>query len=131
MSDNVKRLRAGYEAFNRGDYEAALDFMDPEVEFHRSERALETTPLRGLDAIKQFMLPDVFDRQLVELDEVIENDAAGKMFVSLTFRARGRGSGIELENRGYHVWTIRGGKAAHCRFFEDRGEALEAAGLRM
>jgi ketosteroid isomerase-like protein len=129
MSVNVDRLRAGYEAFNRGDYETALDFMDPEVEFHRSERALDTRPLRGLDAVRQFMLPEVFDRQVVELDEVIENDAAGKMFVSLTFRVRGRGSGIELANHGYHVWTIRGDKAAHCQFFEDRGDALDAAGL--
>ncbi len=129
MSENVDRLRAGYEAFNRGDYEAALEFMDPQVEFHRSNRALDTQPLKGVDAVREFMLPDVFDRQVVELEEVIENDTAGKLFVSLTFRVRGRGSGIELANRGYHVWTISGDKAVHCEFFEDRRQALDAAGL--
>ena len=30
---NVDKLRRGYEAFNRGEYDAALAFCHPEIEF--------------------------------------------------------------------------------------------------
>ena len=31
--ENVALVRKGYEAFNRQDFEAWLDFLDPQVEF--------------------------------------------------------------------------------------------------
>ena len=43
--------------------------------------------------------------------------------------ARGR-DGIEVQARGIWVWTIRDGSIVRACLFQDRQEALEAAGLR-
>jgi ketosteroid isomerase-like protein len=126
-SDAVKIVRRGYEAFNSGDFDAAVELMQPDIEWMRAERAPEPEPLRGVEAIREWMKPDVFEEQRVDLVEVIEHE--DKVFVEGKFRIRARGSGIEMEDTAFHVWTIRDGKAARMDFYDNRSEALEAAGL--
>jgi ketosteroid isomerase-like protein len=43
--------------------------------------------------------------------------------------ARIRGSDGVLEERFAAVWTLRNGKALRVRYYDDKAEALEAAGL--
>jgi ketosteroid isomerase-like protein len=126
-SDAIQSVRRGYAAFNRGDFDAAVAEMHPEVEWRRAEQAPETTPLKGADAVRAWMTPDIFEDQHVTLEEVIDN--GDKVFVQGMFRVRAAGSGIEISDRAWHVWTIRDGKAACLEFFQSRSEALEAAGL--
>jgi ketosteroid isomerase-like protein len=123
----MQSLRRGYDAFNRGDFNAAVAEMHPEVEWKRAEWAPETTPLRGADAVKAWMTPDIFENQKVAVEEVIQN--GDKVFVQAMFSGRAIGSGIEISNRAWHVWTVRDGKAARLEFFQDRSDALAAAGL--
>jgi ketosteroid isomerase-like protein len=62
------------------------------------------------------------------LEELI--DAGDKVISIVTGRARGRASGVEVENRHHGgVWTIRGGKIVQVVWFPTREEAVEAAGL--
>jgi ketosteroid isomerase-like protein len=126
-SDIIKRLRKGYDAFNRGDFDAAVAEMHPEVEWQRPQQAPDTTPLQGADAVRAWMTPDIFEDQQVVVEEIIEN--GDKVFVQGTFRVKAAGSGIEISNRGWHVWTLRGGKPVRFDVFQDRSEALAAAGL--
>jgi len=49
--------------------------------------------------------------------------------VTLHFTGRGKGSGITMDDTDGHVFTIRDGKIVRWRGFNDRKEALEAAGL--
>jgi ketosteroid isomerase-like protein len=127
-SEAVRRLRRGYDAFNRGDFDAAVAEMHSDIEWERAEHAPETTPVKGIDAVRAWMMPDVFEDQHVTLEEVIEN--GDKIFVQGLFRIRARGSGIEISDRAWHVWTVRGDKVARLEFFQGRSEALAAAGLR-
>jgi len=41
----------------------------------------------------------------------------------------GRVSGVPVDERMFHAWTIENAKALELRIYSDRGEALEAAGL--
>jgi ketosteroid isomerase-like protein len=41
-------------------------------------------------------------------------------------RARGRGSGVELDQTAYHVLTIEEGRAVRFEVHVDRAEALRA-----
>ena len=43
---------------------------------------------------------------------------------------RGKGSGIDVETRAAHVWTIREGKVVRLEIFRAPADALEAAGLK-
>jgi ketosteroid isomerase-like protein len=54
-------MREGYEAFNRGDFDAATELMHPEIEFKRAEIAPEAGEIRGAEAMRAWMVPDVFE----------------------------------------------------------------------
>jgi ketosteroid isomerase-like protein len=45
------------------------------------------------------------------------------------YTGRGKGSGVEVDTEGAHVWTLRDGKAVRLEIFADRIRALEAVGL--
>jgi uncharacterized protein len=55
---------------------------------------------------------------------------AGEFVVVLCrYSGRGKESGVEVDARGAHVWTMRDGKAVRIEVFSSRRKAFEAAGL--
>ncbi len=56
-------------------------------------------------------------------------ESGGRVAVVVRYRARGRGSGLEIEGRESALWTVRDGKVVRCAWFSRSAEALEAAGL--
>jgi ketosteroid isomerase-like protein len=126
--ENVERLRQAYEAFSRGDFDEALTFAHPDIEFFPPGNA---APFRGLEKFRAWMEPDAFDRQVIEPLEFI--DSGNKVLVKQHVKSRGAGSGIELEGRSWSVWTVNeDGLATRVEGFLERDEAQarEAAGLR-
>lgn len=119
----LERIEAGYEAYNRGDFDAAAEHLHPEIEFSRVSDV--ESSLVGREAVRKNMEPEVWESQRVEVHgtEVIGDFVV----VDATFHAVGSGSGIELHQRGYHLWRARDGRAAEFRFFIDRDEAVAAA----
>ena len=64
----------------------------------------------------------------MEVERVIDT---GDRVVSLfRIRAVGVGSGVPVERGDGMVWKFRDGKLARLDYFNDQGQALEAAGLR-
>lgn len=59
--DLLDRLRQGYEAFNRDDYDAATEWVHPDGVF---VSAGAITDLRGAEALKAWMEPDAFESQM-------------------------------------------------------------------
>jgi ketosteroid isomerase-like protein len=57
-------------------------------------------------------------------------DVGDRVAVVLRYRARGRGSGVEVEGRESALWTLRNGKVARYAWFHEPADALEAAGRR-
>jgi ketosteroid isomerase-like protein len=49
--------------------------------------------------------------------------------VVLSYRARGRGSRVEVDGRMSALWTFRDGKVVRFEWFHEPAEALEAIGL--
>jgi ketosteroid isomerase-like protein len=123
MERAVKMIRESYEAFNRGDYDAAAANLHPDVNYTRVSDV--ESALEGRDAVRENMEPDVWEKQVIEVHGM---DVIGEqVVVETTFHAVGRGSGIELHQAGYHLWRIVDGKGAEFRFFLDRAEALAVA----
>jgi ketosteroid isomerase-like protein len=128
--ENVEIVREGYAAFNRGDVDAAFEAFAPEFECDMS-RAVGVNVARDIYDLEQFRR--LFDEyvgswEFFQLgpDEFL--DAGDRVVVPFTNRARGRG-GIELQGRGTFVWTIRDGAIVRACLYQEREEALEAAGL--
>jgi ketosteroid isomerase-like protein len=123
----VARLRRFYAAFNRGDFEAAMEVAHPAIEFVRPMGGLTL----GAEALRAWMRPDAFEEQQIEPSEFTVN--GNRVLVRDHVRAQGAGSGIEVDVKGWSVWTLNeDGLATRLEFFLDhqRAEALEAAGLR-
>jgi uncharacterized protein len=57
-------------------------------------------------------------------------DAGDRVVVLVRVVARGGASGIDLDRRTAHIWTIEDGRATKCEVYLDRSEAIAAAGLQ-
>jgi ketosteroid isomerase-like protein len=128
--ENVKRLHRAFDAFTRRNKVAWLELCDPDLEWAPVGDWPETNPIRGREAVWDFIVAadEPWERGTYEVVEVIDGD---DMVVSHLRRdLRGKSSGVEVEYDYWLVLVFRDGKAFRAEFFADRDTALEAAGLR-
>jgi ketosteroid isomerase-like protein len=123
MEQAKERVRAGYEAFSRGDYDESARFLHPDVEWNRV--ADFENPLAGRDAVRQNMEPDAWEKQRIE---ILGMEAFGEsLLIDTVFHAEGRGSGIQIDQDGYHLWKMKDGLGLRFQFFQERDDAVRAA----
>lgn len=123
----IQRLHAGYDAFNRGDFDSAAALFHPDAEFIPVGGQ---APIRGADQIRAWMEPSAFERQVIELREIVVN--GDKALLLLHSEIRGAGSGIEMEVDAWNVMTRNSdGLITRMETFvlHDEAEARAAAGL--
>jgi ketosteroid isomerase-like protein len=128
--ENVDKTTDFIAAYNRRDFDAAVEFFDPEIEWvlpahQRSDSCI------GPDEVKRFWkgLDETFEELRLDPQEAV--DAGDHVAVRLRYYGRGKGSGVEIETEMYHqVTTFRDGKMVRIEYFTGWAEALEAAGLR-
>jgi ketosteroid isomerase-like protein len=119
----VEKLVGTFDAFNRGDLEGAGMWIDQDVEIGRTP--FMDPPARGKDALLKFMRPSMFERQTTEL---LSTEIHGNVILAdLAFHAVGTGSGVEVSQATFQLFTIRGGVFVKWEVFFDRKEALAAA----
>ena len=94
-------VRAGYEAFNRGDYDKVAELVHPDVVVVRPGAG---PPLNGSEAFRAWMEPDAFESQVSEPSEV--EIRGRRVLVHQHTTARGAGSGIEMGIGSWAVWTL-------------------------
>ena len=126
---NVELLRAIYDRFRAGDVEGALALHDPEVEVHDRPEAPDPQVYRGHEGVLRSL--GVSQAAFEGLDLVPEEflDAGDRVIVVFRFQGIGRGSGVPIDERLAHLWTIRDGRAVRMTVHSGRDEALNAAGL--
>lgn len=129
--ENVEAFRRCADAFLRGDVDAALEELDPEIEWHDALPMLlegETTVYRGHVGVRdlQHELSKAIEYE-VEFTEI--RDLGDRIVATGRLRTRGRGSGIETESSYGMVCDWANAKATHVWTYVDADEALEAAGL--
>ncbi|MGH2964903.1 MAG: nuclear transport factor 2 family protein [Solirubrobacterales bacterium] len=124
----IDALRRAHEAFNRGDFDAAVEIAHPEVEFVPPGGQAARS---GAEALRAWMEPDAFEEQRIEpLDFRVQGN---KVLVRQHAQARGAGSGIELDIENWTVWTFDDDllvTRVESYLPHQESEALEAAGLR-
>lgn len=122
---DVQALQLGYEALNRGDLSAVLELLDPEIEWHEPEPSPEAGAHTGRDSFERFFRSwiDSFEDFRVEPERVIER--GGRLIVIVRQSGRGRASGVEIDARIAHVWTVEHGRAVRWESVADADAALD------
>ena len=126
--ENVEIVRRHMEAYLSGDNETALGAYDAAVEFDATVRP-EGQVYRGREGVAEAMRvwTGTWEDWRVEVEEFI--DAGDQVLMISRETGRGKGSGIEINQRVFGLFTLRDGKIVRWKGFLDRDEALEAAGL--
>jgi ketosteroid isomerase-like protein len=128
--ENVNKARGFIAAYNRRDFDAAVEFFDPEIEWVLPPLQ-KSDSCRGPDEVKRFWrgLDETFEELRLDPQESV--DAGDRVAIRLRYYGRGKGSGAEIEGELYHqVATFRDGMMVRIEYFTDWPAALEAAGLR-
>jgi ketosteroid isomerase-like protein len=129
----TRRIQQAYAAANRRDYESVLLGWDAASEY-RPTRELMPPDLdaafHGHDGMHQLWRywRDAFEDIRWDPEEIL--DLGDKILVTAQQTGHGTGSGIEVSQPVFQLFTLRKGLVLRQEDFLDRSAALEAAGLR-
>jgi ketosteroid isomerase-like protein len=129
--ENVEIVRSIYDAWARNDFPGPAHLLDQQIVYVNPPEAIEPGIRRGLPAFSQ-AVEQVFHEGGWEswvIDPERFTPVGDRVAVELRYRARGRGSGVEMEGRMSALWTVRDGKVVRFEWFLAPTGALEAAGL--
>ena len=120
--ENVEIVRAAFEAWNRNDFDAWIQYFDPDVQW---SALLEE--FRGHAGIRQAW-QSFKDLQLkARYDDI--RDLGDSVLALGKFTSTGRSTGLNFSNEIAQLTTFRGGRILRFRDFARHAEALEAVGL--
>ena len=137
----VRRWQARMSASREEALGTIGEFFDPDIDYYPVRKWPEAHPCHGLEELSQFHIrfQDAFSHDERVIQEIL-GIGDDRVYVRVSLRIEGRGSGLNLEGDLYQCFWLR-----HGRFFrvEDHltlsgalhalglhGETLEAAGLR-
>jgi ketosteroid isomerase-like protein len=128
--ENIEIVRRTTEAYNRGDFDEAIAWMDPAIEWDMTRVDVPDPEVyRGFEGLMTFdsLWNESWEWLELEPKDFIE---AGERVVSLVRQiGRGKLSGAQVEQRFAQLWTLRDGKIVRMEMHPDKESALEAAGL--
>ena len=128
--DNREVLRAGLAAINSGDIDRIIEFVHPEFEATvPAELSAEPDIYRGREGIRRYF--ETFWDAMEEIHFEAERswEAGEHVVVSFRLTARGKQTGIPVEQRAVFVWTLRDRQALAVRAFASLPQALASVGL--
>ena len=128
--ENIEVVRRNIEAWNRRDLTTWLASFrsDAEIDWSRA-RAPFKGVYRGHGQCEAFWEEFWSTFQDVQLETHNLTHAGSEVVFENTAHLRGR-EGIEVIARSTFVFTVEKGQVTRLRMFQERAEALEAAGLR-
>lgn len=130
MSEEHQTIRRSHEAFGRRNLEAIIEELDgdAQVDFTKS-LGPESGVYPGVEGIEKLLdlYWEAFEDISIEPEGFV--DGPNGIVALVVARGRGRSSGASVEARGPHLWSFRNAKPIRFTLYQDKGEALDAAGL--
>jgi ketosteroid isomerase-like protein len=126
--DNIERAKRLLEAVGRVDYEAAMELVHPQIELVPPGAQ---APRKGAGRFRQWLEPDAFAEQVIQPLDFVAGEE-GRVLSKQHIKARGSGSGIELEIESFTVWSFdEDGLITRVEIFlpHEEARARAAAGL--
>jgi hypothetical protein len=124
----VQIVTRSYEAFARGDMDAVLADMHPDIEWHQAQGLPHGGLYRGIDEVRRNVF-DPLDRDwwqefVVTPEQLI--DAGAEVVVIGRYRGVAKQTGKPLDVPFVHVWTFRDERAVRFRQFLDTAGWIDA-----
>ena len=131
--ENSALARKAIDAHNRGDFDALLAFLSPDVVWE----ALEGVPgigelYRGRAGAREWielMWENAEEGVHIEIEQITDL-GDDRVFIAVVLTARRRGSGVPFEYRTWQIVWFADGLITRRQVFWTRAEALKTAGLR-
>jgi uncharacterized protein len=128
LTQAIAALRSAYVAFNRGDMDAAVESLDPRIEWIEPTEFPGGGTYHGREQAKRYLTQSraAWAEVVSEPERFITTGNRIVVFVHARVRPK---DGTQWQDvRLADVYTIREGKAIQMRAFADRHEALRWAG---
>ena len=127
--ENVEIVGRAIEAWNRRDLAAALALWsaDAELDWSRADGPFRGV-YRGHQELEAFWKEFWSTFEVVEIELSDFRQRGPYVVASNTAYMRGR-DGVEVTAKSTFVFTVENGLQTRLRMFQERAEALEAAGL--
>jgi ketosteroid isomerase-like protein len=130
--DQIDVIKAGMDAFNRGDWDAALDLVSEDIVWVAKLATVDgATQLYGREAVRRAWegQRELLGGEAFGVEPLSFRDlGAGTILVRLRISGRGAASGVPIEVNYVQLWTLRSGLAVRVDNYESEDEALQAAG---
>ena len=128
--ENVDALRPIYDEWGRGNFTPMFDVYADDMEWGWSAEfpglaGVYRDPAERNARLHEWLSP--WEHWTCEAEEYVEH--GDHVVVLARYRGRGKGSGVEVDTRGAHVWTLRNGRVVRLEVFANRARALESLGL--
>ena len=130
--ENVEVLRRGLEAWNRGDLEAMLEALDPEVEMTPVIAQLVEggdVVYRGIPGARRFW-EDWRIGWNFQFGDLDLRDAGDTVVMITQVSVTSAASGLDLDTPMAALCEFRNGRLIRMTSYLDPAEALEAVGLQ-
>jgi len=109
-------------------FTAWADRMTPDTEFDFTAAYPDRPVMRGIQEVRRFREEGPWEELSFQPERFVDVDDE-RVLVLVLVHARGKGSGVPVELRSAHEFTIRDGVLVRFKVYGDRDEALEATGL--
>jgi ketosteroid isomerase-like protein len=122
-------VRRSMEAFSRGDLDAFLAAVDPDIEWRTAADEPNPQTYQGHDGLKRFAaeIAEAWEGRfddVMEFDDLV--DLGDWVVVPWTARLRGRRSGVEVEVNETYAVGVEEGRIVRVDEFRTRQEAIDA-----
>jgi ketosteroid isomerase-like protein len=132
--ENLEIVRRVYDAVARRDGATPFELYAKDIVWDMSQMersALYKRPVYvGHEGVREMWRESLAAFGEIDFELESLSEAGEQVFAVVRERAVGRTSGAAVQALHYAVWTLAGGKVARLQIFDDRDQALEAAGLR-
>ena len=125
--ENVEILRRAMPASAPANPEDLFSILDKDVEWDYVGAFPEIQTAHGPAEVREFLREwsEAFDDFSFQAEEMV--DAGDSVVVEVRQSGRGKETGAQVESHAWQVFTLRNGKVVHCRGYETKAQALEAA----
>jgi uncharacterized protein len=117
----VDIVRRSYDAFERGDMDAVMADMHPEIEWHQAQGLPHGGLYRGLDEVRRNIFDPLDEEWWNEFTAVPDEflDAGDEVVVVGRYRGTAKETGKQLDVPFVHIWSMSGDQAIRFRQYLD------------